>query len=144
MKSKTQFLLTVLFWGSIWGIIEATLGWVLHATHLHHGTSNILFAFGIFCMLSATARTGKGSVAVMLTAVVAAIIKMCDFFLPGGAVGVLHPALYILLEGAMITVVSQFFSFHSRLELRHSMSLWESRLAVPAFAVAVALTIIAG
>lgn len=144
MKSKTQFLLTVLFWGSIWGIIEATLGWVLHATHLHHGTSNILFAFGIFCMLSATARTGKGSVAVMLTAVVAAMIKMCDFFLPGGAVGVLHPALYILLEGAMITVVSQFFSFHSRIEPRPNISLWESRLAVPAFAVAVALTIIAG
>ena len=143
MKSKTQFFLTVLFWGSIWGIIEATLGWVLHATHLHHGTSNILFAFGIFCMLSATARTGKGSVAVMLTAVVAAI-KMCDFFLPGGAVGVLHPALYILLEGAMIAVVSQFFSFRSRIEPRPSMSLWESRLAVPAFAVAVALTIIAG
>ena len=69
---------------------------------------------------------------------------MCDFFLPGGAVGVLHPALYILLEGAMITVVSQFFSFHSRIEPRPSMSLWESRLAVPAFAVAVALTIIAG
>ena len=144
MKSKTQFLLTVLFWGSIWGIIEATLGWVLHATHLHHGTSNILFAFGIFCMLSATARTGKGSVVVMLTAVVAAIIKMCDFFIPGAAEGVLHPALYILLEGAMITVVSQFFSFHSRIEPRPNMSLWESRLAVPAFAVAVALTIIAG
>ena len=144
MKSKTQFLLTVLFWGSIWGIIEATLGWVLHVAHLHHGTSNILFAFGMFCMLSATAHTGKGSVAVMLTAVVAAIIKMCDFFLPGGAVGVLHPALYILLEGAMITVVSQFFSFHSRIEPRPNMSLWESRLAVPAFAVAVALTIIAG
>lgn len=144
MKSKTQFLLTILFWGSIWGLIEATLGWVLHATHLHHGTSNILFAFGIFCMLSATARTGKGSVVVMLTAVVAAIIKMCDFFLPGATVGVLHPALYILLEGAMISVISQFFSFHSRLELRPSMSLWESRLAVPAFAVAVALTIIAG
>ena len=144
MKSKTQFLLTVLFWGSIWGIIEATLGWVLHATHLHHGTSNILFAFGIFCMLSATARTGKGSVVVMLTAVVAAIIKMCDFFIPGAAEGVLHPALYILLEGAMISVISQFFSFHSRLKLRPSMSLCESRLAVPAFAVAVALTIIAG
>ena len=95
-------------------------------------------------MLSATARTGKGSVAVMLTAVVAAIIKMCDFFLPGGAVGVLHPALYILLEGAMISVMSQFFSFHSRIEVRPNMSLWESRLAVPAFAVAVALTIIAG
>ena len=143
MKSKTQFLLTVLFWGSVWGIIEASLGWVLHATHLHHGTSNILFAFGIFCMLSAAARSGKGSVAVMLTAVVAAVIKLSDLLLPG-VEGVLHPALYILLEGAMISVVSQFFSFHSRIAQRPTLSLWETRLAAPAFAVAVALTLITG
>ncbi len=144
MKSKTQFLLTVLFWGSAWGIIEASLGWVLHATHLHHGTSNILFAFGIFCMLSAAARSGKGSVAVMLTAVVAAVIKLSDLLLPGVEGGVLHPALYILLEGAMISVVSQFFSFHSRIAQRPTLSLWETRLAAPAFAVAVALTLITG
>lgn len=144
MKSKTQFLLTVLFWGSVWGIIEATIGWVLHATHLHHGTSNILFAFGIFCMLSAAARSGKGSVAVMLTAVVAAVIKLSDLLLSGVEGGVLHPALYILLEGAMISVVSQFFSFHSRIAQRPTLSLWETRLAAPAFAVAVALTLITG
>lgn len=91
MKSKIQSFLTILFWGSIWGIIEATLGWVLHATSLHHGTSNILFAFGIFCMLSASARSGKSS-AVMLTAVVASVIKLADFLLPA-----LRAACYIPL-----------------------------------------------
>lgn len=143
MKSKIQSFLTILFWGSIWGIIEATLGWVLHATSLHHGTSNILFAFGIFCMLSASARSGKIS-AVMLTAVVASVIKLADFLLPGVEGGVLHPAMYILLEGAMVAVISQFFSFSSRKEVRPALPLWESRLAVPAFAVAIALTLIVG
>lgn len=143
MKSKIQSFLTILFWGSIWGIIEATLGWVLHATSLHHGTSNILFAFGIFCMLSASARSGKSS-AVMLTAVVASVIKLADFLLPGVEGGVLHPAMYILLEGAMVAVICQFFSFSSRKEVRPALSLWESRLAVPAFAVAIALTLIVG
>lgn len=143
MKSKIQSFLTILFWGSIWGIIEATLGWVLHATSLHHGTSNILFAFGIFCMLSALARSGKSS-AVMLTAVVASVIKLADFLLPGVEGGVLHPAMYILLEGAMVAVICQFFSFSSRKEVRPALSLWESRLAVPAFAVAIALTLIVG
>lgn len=143
MKSKIQSFLTILFWGSIWGIIEATLGWVLHATSLHHGTSNILFAFGIFCMLSASARSGKSS-AVMLTAVVASVIKLADFLLPGVEGGVLHPAMYILLEGALVAVISQFFSFSSRKEVRSALPLWESRLAVPAFAVAIALTLIVG
>ena len=143
MKSKIQSFLTILFWGSIWGIIEATLGWVLHATSLHHGTSNILFAFGIFCMLSSSARSGKSS-AVMLTAVVASVIKLADFLLPGVEGGVLHPAMYILLEGALVAVISQFFSFSSRREVRPALSLWESRLAVPAFAVAIALTLIVG
>lgn len=143
MKSKIQSFLTILFWGSIWGIIEATLGWVLHATSLHHGTSNILFAFGIFCMLSASARSGKSS-AVMLTAIVASVIKLADFLLPGVEGGVLHPAMYILLEGALVTVINQFFSFSSRKEVRPALPLWESRLAVPAFAVAIALTLIVG
>ena len=144
MKSKLSIFFAILFWGIIWGIIEATIGWALHATQLHHGTSNILFAFGIFCMLSAAGRSGKGSMAVMLTAVVAAVIKLADFLLPGVEGGVLHPAMYILLEGAMIAIICQVFSFRPRFKSNPTVALWESRLAVPAFAVAVALTLIVG
>lgn len=144
MKSKLSIFFAILFWGSVWGIIEATIGWVLHSTQLHHGTSNILFAFGIFCMLSAAGRSGKGSVAVMLTAVVAAVIKLADFLLPGVEGGVLHPAMYILLEGAMMAIFCQAFSFRPRFNASPAVALWESRLAVPAFAVAVALTLIVG
>ena len=58
--------------------------------------------------------------------------------------GVLHPAMYILLEGAMMAIFCQAFSFRPRFKANPAVALWESRLAVPAFAVAVALTLIVG
>ena len=79
-----------------------------------------------------------------LTAVVAAVIKLADFLLPGVEGGVLHPAMYILIEGAMIAIICQAFSFRPRFKSNPTVALWESRLAVPAFAVAVALTLIVG
>ena len=103
MKSKLQLLWAVLFWGSMWGIVEATMG-----------------------------------------SVVAAAIKLVDFVLPGAADNVLHPAFYILLEGAMTAVVSLLFSIEPRKTSRPAWSLLEARLAVPAFATAVALTIFVG
>lgn len=144
MKSKLNLLLTVLFWGSIWGIAEASMGWVLHAAQIHHGTSNILFAFGIACMFAAATRSGKGAMAVMLTAVVASAIKLVDFFLPGSPQSVLHPALYILLEGAMTAIISQIFSIQLRQETHPTRSLLEARLAFPALAVALVLTLAVG
>jgi hypothetical protein len=144
MKSKLNLLWTVLFWGSIWGIAEASMGWVLHAAQIHHGTSNILFAFGIACMFAAATRSGKGAMAVMLTAVVASAIKFVDFFLPGSPQSVLHPALYILLEGAMTAIISQIFSIQPRQETHPTLSLLEARLAFPALAVALVLTLAVG
>ena len=43
MKTKLTLLWTVLFWGSMWGILEASIGWVLHVFQLHHGISTILY-----------------------------------------------------------------------------------------------------
>ena len=144
MKAKLNLLWTVLFWGSMWGIVEASLGWLLHAVQLHHGISTILYAFGIGCMFAAATRSGKGAMAVMLTAVVASAIKLVDFFLPGSPQSVLHPALYILLEGAMTAVISQIFSIQPRREPQAKWSLLEARLAFPALAVALVLTLAVG
>lgn len=144
MKTKLNLLWTVLFWGSMWGIVEASLGWLLHAVQLHHGISTILYAFGIGCMFAASTRSGKGAQAVMLTAVVAAAIKLVDFFLPGSPQGVLHPTFYILLEGAMTAVLSLLFSIQPRQETHPTWSLLEARLAFPALAVALVLTLAVG
>ena len=142
MKTKLTLLWAVLFWGSIWGIIEASMGWLMHVAQIHHGTSTILYSFGICCMFAASTRSGKGAQAVMLTAVVAAAIKLVDLFLPGSAQNVLHPACYILLEGAMTAAISMIFSIQPRIENRSSWSPLEARLAVPACVVALALTLV--
>lgn len=142
MKTKLTLLWAVLFWGSIWGIIEASMGWLMHVAQIHHGTSTILYSLGICCMFAASTRSGKGAQAVMLTAVVAAAIKLVDLFLPGSAQSVLHPAFYILLEGAMTAAISKIFSIQPRIENRSSWSLLEARLAVPACVVALVLTLV--
>ena len=95
-------------------------------------------------MFAASTRSGKDAQAVMLTAVVAAAIKLVDFFLPGSPQGVLHPALYILLEGAMTAIISQIFSIQLRQETHPTWSLLEARLAFPALAVALVLTLAVG
>ncbi len=96
------------------------------------------------CMFAAATRSGKGTQAVMLTAVVAAAIKLIDFVLPGSALSVLHPAFFILLEGAMTAVISQIFAIQPRRERQAKWSLMEARLAVPAFVVALVLTLAVG
>ena len=95
-------------------------------------------------MFAAATRSGKGAQAVMLTAVVAAAIKLVDLFLPGSPQSVLHPAFYILLEGAMTAVISQIFSIQPRRESNSRWSLMEVRLALPAFVVALAITLVVG
>lgn len=44
----------------------------------------------------------------------------------------------------MMAIFCQAFSFRPRFKANPAVALWESRLAVPAFAVAVALTLIVG
>jgi hypothetical protein len=138
MTQKKDFLLTVLFWGSAWGMVEATLGWGFHKLYFHGG-SNILYTLGMFCMLSCSSRTGKGAKAAMATAVVASAIKLLDLFLPMTFRGAIHPALYILLEGAMIAVLCSMFSIKTDYSL--SVPRLERRMAIPTFTAAALLTL---
>ncbi|MGI6243285.1 MAG: hypothetical protein ACOYJK_07095 [Prevotella sp.] len=139
MKSKLSVILVILFWGSVWGIIEATLGWGFHKMHFHGG-SLLLYTFGIFCMLTAAQQTGKGAGAVMMTAVVAAIFKLINAVWPYP--GTLNPVGFILLEGLLFTILSIFL----KVELKYNFSpvtlRWEQRLAVPTFVIAALLTIL--
>jgi hypothetical protein len=139
MKSKLSIILIILFWGSVWGIIEATLGWGIHKMHFRGGAM-LLYTFGIFCMLTAAQQTGKGAKAVMMTAVFAATFKLINAVWPYP--GTLNPVGFILLEGLLFAILSIFL----KIELKYNFSpvtlRWEQRLAVPAFAIAALLTII--
>lgn len=103
--------LTLLFWGAVWGICEATIGYAFHlvAVALPGLPGALMFPIGFYCMAKAQQATGKPS-APFYIAMVAAGIKLVDFLMPGhDVIRVVNPALSILLEGLAVTAVLALF-----------------------------------
>ncbi|WP_320163236.1 hypothetical protein [uncultured Trichococcus sp.] len=97
----------IIYWGSLWGIAEASLGYVLHmaAIQLPGVPGFVMFPVAFYFMRKAYLATGKPE-AVFQVALAAALIKCCDFLIPGNIpIRILNPALSILLEGLAVALV---------------------------------------
>lgn len=95
---------SIILLGSIWGIIEATLGWSLHLLHLP-GSNLILYSIATIIMMLAVHNTKKASSA-FIVAFVAAIIKSTNLII--GTVPpfwVINPVISIVLEGLSFYLV---------------------------------------
>jgi len=106
-----KYLLALLFWGGVWGICEATVGYALHfaAVALPGLPGALMFPVGFFCMHQAQKATGRTAAAFHI-AMIAAFIKLVDFLMPGyDAIRIVNPALSILLEGLAVTAVCALF-----------------------------------
>ncbi len=97
MKKQIE---TVLFWGSLWGLEEATLGHVLHLLPFSIGWL-FWFPLAYLFMFLAYQKTGNAG-SVLWTAVIAASIKLIDLLLPIRIDKVINPTVSILLEGAAV------------------------------------------
>lgn len=95
----------VIFWGAIWGLVEATLGYVLHSFSFSVGWF-FWFPLAFFFMERTFKRTGS-LMSVLYTSAIAASIKLINFLLPTRIDKVINPAVSILLEG--LTVFAVFF-----------------------------------
>jgi hypothetical protein len=95
-----------LFWGALWGIVEATLGYLAHLVTVIPGIAGfIMFPIGFYFMTRAYRETGKLS-ALFNTAAVAAGIKLVDLFLPAlNPIKTINPAAAILMEGLVLIVI---------------------------------------
>jgi hypothetical protein len=103
----------VLFWGSLWGIWEATAGYVIHLTHVPGLPGFIIFPAAFYFMSRAFIRSGRYG-AIFLAACVAAGLKMFDIFIPGQNLqAVINPAQAILLESLAVT---GFYCFLQRFD----------------------------
>ncbi len=102
----TKITMVSLFWGALWGIAEATLGYLAHLTEVIPGIAGfIMFPIGFYFMTRAYKSVGKTGV-LFSTAAVAAGIKLVDLFLPGlSPIKTVNPALSILLEALVVMVV---------------------------------------
>jgi hypothetical protein len=109
---KKLILVSVLF-GSLWGLAEAVLGYVLHL--LPYGISGlIMFPIGFMLMNSAYQQTRNTS-CIFYVAIVAASIKLVDLFLPYvPTLRILNPAVCILAEAAMVAVFFKLFISEKR------------------------------
>ncbi len=88
-----------LFFGSLWGLAEATVGHGLHALRLPGLAGFLMFPLGMLFMSLAYAR-GRNLRSVLMTSWTAASIKLIDLLIPGTDVmAVLNPDQAILLKG---------------------------------------------
>lgn len=97
----------IVYWGSLWGIAEATLGYVLHmaAIQLPGVPGFVMFPVAFYFMRKSYLASGKAD-AVFQVALVAALIKCCDFLITGNIpIRILNPAFSILLEGLAVALV---------------------------------------
>jgi hypothetical protein len=112
----TALARTVLFWGSLWGIWEATAGHLVHLVKLPGLPGFIMFPAAFFFMSRTFARSGRAE-SIFLAACVAAGIKLFDLFIPGELVqAAVNPAQAILLEALAVT---GFYAFLGRAEVLH-------------------------
>ncbi len=108
MNNK-KTILTILFLGGLWGIIEATFGYVIH--FLPNGFPGmIMFPIAFYFIYTSYKQTGKQS-AIFYTAIVAGLIKLSDLFIPlQSAVSTINPAVSIILESLIVFVFIKIYS----------------------------------
>ncbi len=99
----------VLFFGGIWGIVEATVGYVLHIIPglSIYMTGAVLFPFAGLILYKAYQVTNSKS-SLLFVGVIAAAIKAFDFFLPfNNPFKIINPMLSIIMESiALVLVIS--------------------------------------
>lgn len=108
MKKHLTFLLTLLFFGSIWGILEATVGYVLHLNVVPPFLAgSLLFPFAML-LLSKAYQLTQNRLSVLGIGVIAALIKGVNLFFPYTNVfKIINPMIMIVMESLLV-----FFVIH--------------------------------
>lgn len=96
-------LSTAIFWGSIWGITEATLGYLLHKIDFRFGWC-IWFPLAFYFMDKIYRQVKKAEYA-LYGALITSTIKLTDLFIETRVDKVINPSVSIILEAAAVFVV---------------------------------------
>lgn len=109
MNNKLKTISTIIFFGAVWGIIEATIGYVLHFLPIYIA-GTILFPIVSFILYKAYTIT-KSRSSLLAIGAIAACIKAINFFMPfGSPFKIINPMLSIVLESMMVLVVISLLS----------------------------------
>jgi hypothetical protein len=86
----------IVFWGALWGLAEATVGYALHMLPVNIGWL-VWFPLAFFFMRYVFKQTGSPA-AIICAALIAAGIKFVNILMPGSIDRVVNPAVSIVLE----------------------------------------------
>lgn len=101
-KDFLKIATAIVFWGSLWGLMEATIGYGLHLLNIRGVTSFFLFPMACYYMDRVRKET-ESQWTVVYMALLAATIKLLDFFIPGHIpIKITFPAIAIVLEGLAV------------------------------------------
>ncbi|MCK9479524.1 MAG: hypothetical protein M0R40_08525 [Firmicutes bacterium] len=112
-KSKLlSAVINIVFWGAIWGVFEATVGYALHAVSFGYGW---LIWYPAACFFLANVyRKTKSPSAVFLAGLLCASVKMLNLLSPIRIDKVINPAISIVFEalaiGLVIHLTKRFFN----------------------------------
>jgi len=104
LKTARSPAFAILTWDALWGILESTVGYVLHLLPFSAGWL-VWYPVACFFMACTYLRTRKAS-SILCVAVLAAGIKMLDLLLPGRIDRVINPAFSILFEAAALCLAA--------------------------------------
>jgi hypothetical protein len=97
----------ILFWGSCWGLLEVTLGYVIHrfAIAIPGLPGFVMFPAAFWLIQKAVDSSGRKDIILKMT-VIAASLKLLDFLIPGSdPIRIINPALSILMEGLAVMMI---------------------------------------
>lgn len=101
-------VLTALAWASLWGIFEATAGYLLHL--ISFGLGWLIWYPAAFFFLSAVRRQTGRAWPAALSGLLCATVKMLNLLLPGSIDKVLNPAMSIIFEALAFTCAAFILS----------------------------------
>jgi len=118
----------IIFWGSLWGFMEVTLGYVVHqlGIALPGLPGFVMFPAAYLLMRNAADSTERKDIILQMS-IIAAGLKLLDFWIPGNdPIRIINPALSIVMEGTAVYALMRL-SFKSTLTQTFSMGfLWRS------------------
>lgn len=103
---KKNNIPAIIFFGAIWGILEATIGHLLHILPISiYISGSVMFPIVAYILYKAYAVT-KSKSALLSIGVIAALIKAVDFFMPfGSPFKIVNPMISIVMESLMVVLV---------------------------------------
>jgi hypothetical protein len=110
-KLKVLILISC-FYGSIWGIAEASLGYLFHLIPVPGFAGFFMFPIAFYFMRKAYLSSGNNWGAVIISASVAASLKLINLFFPIPSVfSVINPSISIIMEALLVIVIFRVFNF---------------------------------